>query len=123
MFHEVNPNNMLFFENLLQCPLNDRYHEHEVEDDVANCVVEQERKCSQVTQGYTSEEQCTNWPVKKCSLQREVVKKYTPETDCKKNPYQLCGPSACPVEPGPEQCQDKTETVWSLFRLVGHNCF
>ena len=47
----------------------------------------------------------------KCTLETKVVKKYTPETDCKKNPFELCGPSACPVEPGPEQCFDKTETV------------
>lgn len=47
----------------------------------------------------------------KCTLETQVVKKYTPETDCRKNPFQLCGPSACPVEPGEEQCFDKTETV------------
>ena len=88
-----------------------RYHEHQVEDDVPNCVEEQEYKCQQVTQGYTTEEQCTAWPVKKCSLQRERVSKFSPETNCQKRPFQLCGPSACPVEPGPEQCQEKEETV------------
>ena len=40
-----------------------------------------------------------------------MVKKYTPETNCKKVPFELCGPAACPVEPGAEQCFDKTETV------------
>ena len=89
----------------------DRYHEHDVEDDVPNCVVEQEQKCDQVTQGYSTEEHCTSWPVKKCSLARAKVKKYTPETQCAKVPFELCGPAACPVEPGPEECHDKKETI------------
>ena len=88
-----------------------RYHEHDVEDDVVDCRDEEEVKCQQVTHGYTSEEQCTRWPVKKCALQRQKVKKYTPETECKKKPFELCGPAACPVEPGAEQCQERKETV------------
>ena len=64
-----------------------------------------------MTQGYTTEEKCTNWPLQKCVLQKQKVKKYTPETECKKVPFELCGPAGCPVEPGPEECQDKTETV------------
>ncbi len=68
----------------------------------------------QVTQGYTTEEKCTNWPQQKCVLQKQKVKKYTPETECKKVPFELCGPAGCPVEPGQEQCQDKTETVSSM---------
>ena len=54
----------------------------------------------------------------KCSLETKVVKKYTPETDCKKVPYELCGPSGCPVEAGPEQCFDKSETVRSSLKKV-----
>ena len=88
-----------------------RYHEHDVDDDVANCYEEKEYKCQQVTQGYTTEEQCTAWPVQKCNLERQRTKKYTPETNCKKVPFELCGPAACPVVPGPEECQDKKETV------------
>jgi hypothetical protein len=88
-----------------------RYHEHEVEEDRPVCKEEQEEKCQQVTQGYSTSEECTKWPVMKCTLETKTVKKYTPETDCKKNPFELCGPSACPVEPGEEQCFDKTETV------------
>jgi len=88
-----------------------RYHEHEVEEDTPVCKEEQEEKCQQVTQGYTTNEECTKWPIMKCTLETKVVKKYTPESNCKKVPFQLCGPSGCPVEPGPEQCFDKTETV------------
>jgi hypothetical protein len=67
-----------------------------------------------VTQGYTTEEQCVQWPVTKCAVSRQKVKKYSPETDCQKVPYQVCGPAACPVVPGPEQCQDKDETVSTI---------
>merc|ERR1719219_924207 len=47
----------------------------------------------------------------KCNLETKVVKKYTPETQCNKKPIQVCGPGACPVEPGKEECFDKIETV------------
>ena len=65
----------------------------------------------QVTQGYTTEEKCSTWPTQRCSLQKQKVKKYSPETECKKVPFELCGPAGCPVEPGQEQCQEKKETV------------
>ena len=81
-------------------------------------MTENEVKCEQVTQGYSTEEKCTTWPVQKCDLQRQAVKKFTPETECKKVPFELCGPSACPVEPGPEQCQDKEETIVHTQRIV-----
>ena len=58
----------------------------------------------------------------KCTLQTETVKKYTPESECKKVPFQLCGPSDCPVEPGQEQCFDKSETV-STFVVITEKKF
>ena len=88
-----------------------RYHEHDVEDDVPDCKVTFEEKCQDVTQGYTTNQECTKWPINKCQLSRQNVKKYSPVTECKKVPFELCGPSACPVEPGQEQCQSKRETV------------
>merc|ERR1711997_370563 len=78
-----------------------RYHEHDVQDDVVECVDEVEEKCEDVTQGYTTSEQCTKWPVQKCS----------PATECKKVPFELCGPGPCPLEQGEEECQDRTQTV------------
>ena len=75
------------------------------------CKTEQEKKCEDVTQGYTTSEECTTWPVMKCRLETKTVKKFTPETQCVKKPLQVCGPGACPVEQGPEECFDKTETV------------
>ena len=82
-----------------------------MEDDVAECEETYEEKCEDVTQGYTTEQKCSKWPVNKCNLARKNVKKYSPETECKKVPYEVCGPSACPVEPGAEQCQERKETV------------
>ncbi len=89
-----------------------RYHEHEVEDDIVECKTIQEEKCEDVTQGYTTEQKCTKWPVQTCTGPRkERVKKYTPETECKKVPRELCGPSGCELQPGPEECFDRKETV------------
>ena len=87
------------------------YHEHTVEEDVPICNTVLEKKCEDVTQGYTTEQKCTEWPQTKCTLERKTAKKHTPETECKKVPFELCGPSGCPVEPGQEQCQDRRETV------------
>ncbi|CAB4068292.1 unnamed protein product [Lepeophtheirus salmonis] len=69
-----------------------RYHEHDVEDDVVNCETIQEEKCEDVTQGYTTE-------------------KKIPITECKKVSRQLCGPSGCVPQPGPEECFDKNEVI------------
>ena len=100
-----------------------RYHEHEVQEDVPDCIDDEEVKCVDETQGYTTEQKCSRWPIRRCSLAKQTVKKFTPETTCEKIPFELCGPSSCPVEAGPEQCQDKEETVREggekgLFRFV-----
>jgi len=71
-----------------------------------------------VTQGYTTEQKCTKWPKQICDGPRtERVKKFTPETDCKKVPRTLCGPSGCVPQPGPEECFDKKETVVQDVRI------
>jgi len=88
-----------------------RFHEHEVDDDVVTCETVQDEKCEDVTQGYTTEQKCTKWPREVCSKETKTVLKYTPETDCKKVPRDLCGPSGCVLQPGPEECFDKEETV------------
>ena len=101
-----------------ECQTN--YHEHNVEDDVVNCVTIQEEKCEDVTQGYSTERKCTKWPVRKCdNIEKKNVKKYSPETNCKKVPRQLCGPSGCELSPGPEFCFDKQETVvQEVFHVI-----
>ena len=46
-----------------------------------------------------------------CTSEKQVVLKYSPETDCKKVPRELCGPSGCILQPGAPECFDKKETV------------
>jgi hypothetical protein len=58
--------------------------EHDVEDDVADCRNDIESKCEDVESGYTASQKCSNWPVKKCDVKRKQVKKYSPQTTCKK---------------------------------------
>ena len=90
-----------------------RYHEHEVDDDVVTCETVQDEKCEDVTQGYTTEQKCTKWPREVCTQETKTVLKYSPETDCRKVPRDLCGPSGCVLQPGPEECFDKKETIIS----------
>merc|ERR1711910_310557 len=40
-----------------------RYEEHDVAEDKVDCEVVSEEKCEDVTQGYTTEQKCTKWPV------------------------------------------------------------
>ena len=77
---------------------------------MVNCETIQEEKCEDVTQGYTTEQKCTKWPVKKCKTSSDTVKKYSPETECKKVPREVCGPGSEQV-PGEEECFDRKETV------------
>ena len=93
-----------------------RYHEHDVDDDVVDCVDEFEEKCESITQGYSTTEECTKWPIRKCNVQNKKTKKYSPVTECKKVPFELCGSGACPVEPGAEECQERRQTV----RILSH---
>ena len=61
-----------------------RYEEHDVAEDKVECETISEEKCEDVTQGYTTEQKCTKWPVQKCKASKDNVKKYSPETECKK---------------------------------------
>ena len=85
--------------------------EHDVEDDVVECREEVESKCEDVTSGYTSSEKCSTWPVQRCDVQKKAVKKYSPETRCRKVPVELCGPASCPTVPGPKECYQTKRTI------------
>jgi len=87
-----------------------RYHEHDVDEDKVECETIQEEKCEDVTQGYTTEEKCTKWPVQKCSAQKATTKKYSPQTECKKVPREVCGAGTTQVPLG-EECNERQETV------------
>jgi hypothetical protein len=87
------------------------YHLHEVEEDVPNCETQLMEKCRDVTQGYTTQQECDKWPQQVCNLEKKTVKKYSPETQCKKLPRQLCGPGACPIIAGPKECRKEMKTI------------
>ena len=40
-------------------------------------------KCRDVTQGYTTQQECDKWPQQICQLEKKDVKKYSPETEVK----------------------------------------
>ena len=66
-----------------------------VEDDVTNCQTETMVKCHDVTEGYVTKQECDEWLVQRCSIEKKQVKKYTPETKCHKEPTEICGPVGC----------------------------
>ena len=68
------------------------------------------------------EEECKEWPVQKCSVASELVKKFTPETKCHKEPKELCA-SGCGFVQGPEECYDKKETIiHDVSEMTLHCC-
>merc|ERR1712076_300123 len=87
-----------------------RYEEHDVDEDSVECETIKEEKCEDVTQGYTTEQKCTFWPVQKCQASKNKVKKYSPQTACKKVPREVCGAGSVAVPQG-EECFDRQETV------------
>ena len=68
---------------------------HEVEDDVSECHEEEEERCEDVTQGYTTQTKCDKWPVTRCEVRKQTNRKHTPETKCIKEPREVCAPEGC----------------------------
>ena len=54
--------------------------EHQVEEDVPHCVVEEEKKCEEAPAGYLTRERCMSWPVTRCKLVKKLVTKHSPKT-------------------------------------------
>merc|ERR1712142_1340668 len=79
----------------------------EVEDDITNCTTVYEKKCKPVVLGLKTKEKCDSWPVEKCTLNKQLVKKYTPETKCEKVPREVCAPEGCCIKEGPLNCQNR----------------
>ena len=48
--------------------------------------------------GLKTEEKCDSWPVEKCQLSKQKVKKFTPETKCEKVPREVCAPEGCCIK-------------------------
>jgi len=88
-----------------------KQQEHEVEDDVVDCVTVQDEKCTDETVGYTTQTKCQQWPRQQCSVTKKTIKKYTPMTSCAKEPRELCAPTGCGFKEGAEECHEKVKTV------------
>ena len=94
-----------------------RYEQHDVSEDSVECETITEEKCEDVTQGYTTEQKCTKWPVQKCNTKASNTKKYSPQTSCKKVPREVCGAGSVAVPQG-EECFDRQETVIQEVRVL-----
>ena len=110
-----------------------RHKEHEAEQDEPFCEMVIERKCNGVlvnisNQGISSGRNrsalarvennqdfngnnCEEWPVQKCRLERKVVKKTSPETSCRKNPRKVCAPSNCQFVKSERTCREEKRSL------------
>lgn len=104
---EGDPEEVTVYES--QCSTH--YHEHDVVDDVVTCRTEYDTKCRQVTQGYTTEEECDKWPKQVCDKVPTPVTKVSEIVKCEKKPRTIEVRGACTPVPQEEECYDKTETV------------
>ena len=43
-------------------------------------------------------DECDEWPVEKCSIEKKMIKKVIPMTGCEKVPRELCAPKGCGVK-------------------------
>merc|ERR1719361_566457 len=80
------------------------YHEDEVDDDVANCVTEM------ICKDDKDCEEEEKIPRRSCTVDQETNKKYTKETECSKEPREVCGPESCPLVQGEKECETETKT-------------
>jgi len=113
-----------------------RFKEHEVEQDEPVCEMVTERKCRDVQvplslptdeeesrrRRQTGEEEeqqgllslgqeCEDWPVQRCTLEKKNVKKVNPETACRKIPREICAPSNCEFQPAKKVCRDEQQDL------------
>jgi predicted RNA binding protein with dsRBD fold (UPF0201 family) len=105
------PSNETVCQTVYETECSTKQKVHEVEDDVTNCETQQMTKCEDVTVGYVTKPECDQWPVEVCTLKKELVKKYTPETACYKEPRELCAPRGCGYRNGAVECHAKIKTI------------
>ena len=103
--------------NVYESACTTRYERHDVTEDTVECETISEEKCEDITQGYTTEQKCTKWPVQKCQSKAYLTWKYNPQTSCKKVPREVCGTGSVAV-PQEEACFDRQQTVIQEVKLT-----
>ena len=56
---------------------------------------------------------CKVFPRLQCSIETKNQVVMTPDTSCKSEPRQVCGPEVCPIVHGEEVCRDEVQEVGS----------
>lgn len=88
-----------------------RHEVHEVKDDVVNCKTVYEQDCKDITQGYSTHQECKKWPRVECDKQNIAVKKITPISECRVETTQVSVPEGCILKAGEEICVDEVKTI------------
>lgn len=83
----------------------------EVSDDIPECLPVVEQKCVNVTEGYTTSQQCSDVTRLQCNIKKQTKYKYQPVTECKLEPVEICAPAGCGVKEGEEICYDRKIVV------------
>ncbi|XP_059088680.1 uncharacterized protein LOC131884812 isoform X2 [Tigriopus californicus] len=79
------------------------YHENEVEDDIPQCESIKEEICN-------ANSKCTKVAKQVCNLMKMSSTKLTPETECRQEVREVCGPELCPISKGPKVCANELKT-------------
>ena len=110
------------------------YKNHTVEQDEPVCEMVMEKKCDGVVvdnqdqsingrrrrsiariengeQFTRQNENCEEWPVQKCTLEKKTVTKSSPETSCKKHPKKVCATSNCQFVKSEKTCREETRSL------------
>jgi len=83
----------------------------EVSDDVPECLPVVEQKCSDVTEGYSSRQECKDVTRLQCKIKKQTSYKYQPVTECNLVPVEICAPAGCGVKEGEEYCYERKTVV------------
>ncbi|XP_023333008.1 uncharacterized protein LOC111704869 isoform X2 [Eurytemora carolleeae] len=111
-----------------------RYKIHTVEQDEPVCKMVMEKKCDGVVVDNQDQanngrgrrsiariengeefirqaENCEEWPVQKCTLEKKTVTKSNPETSCQKHPKKVCTTSNCKFVQSEKTCREETRSL------------
>jgi hypothetical protein len=100
-----------------------RLKEHEVVQDEPVCKMVAERKCRDIQAPVEGEagdsgpallslgQECEDWPVQRCTLEKKTVKKVSPDTSCRKTPREICAPSNCEFRPAEKVCREEQQDL------------